>query len=84
MMDREYELFRGGLLTKIKIKDLPYDAVEFTITKKLTDDETGKVLVDSGYTMFFDPREFKEFFTPIINDLKVRFENDNSETSTGQ
>lgn len=82
MMDREYELFRGGVLTKIKIKDHPYDTVEFTITKRLDDEETGKKIVDSGYTMFFDPREFREFFTPIINDMKVRFDNERNENQS--
>jgi hypothetical protein len=41
-------------------------------------DENGKVIIDSGNTSFFDPREFKDFFEPIINDLKVRFDNANS------
>jgi len=75
--DREYELFRNGLSTKIRVKDHPYDLVEFTMFKKLTD-EDGKVVVDSAYTTFFSSREFTEFFTPLLNDLKVKIENDNS------
>jgi hypothetical protein len=74
-MDKTYELFKNGLLTTIKVKDHSYDLVEFTMKKKLTNDD-GKVLVDSGYTMFFSNREFKEFWEPIINDMKVRIEND--------
>jgi hypothetical protein len=41
-------------------------------------DENGKTIIDSGHTSFFDPREFAEFFGPIVNDLKVRIENADS------
>ena len=78
-MDATYEIGRGGGLTTFKIKDHAYDTVEFTIRKYL-EDEKGKVIIDSGYTVFFSEREFKDFFAPIVNDLKVRFENGN-ETS---
>ena len=75
-MDKTYELGRGGGLTTIKVKDHSYDVVEFTVTKYLADEREGKPpIVDSGYTVFFSNREFKEFFEPIVNDLKVRFEN---------
>ena len=82
-MDKTYEIGRGGGLTTFKIKDHTYDVVEFTITKYL-EDEKGKVIIDSGYTVFFSDREFKEFFAPIVNDLKVRIENANerSESNT--
>lgn len=79
--EREYELFRGGLLTKIKVKEMPYDLVELTISKKLNDEETGKPIVDSAYTTFYTTREFQEFLTPFINDMKVKFENDNSNSN---
>ena len=74
-MDKTYELFKNGLLTTIKVKDHAYDLVEFTMKKKLTNDD-GTVIVDSGYTMFFSNREFAEFWKPIIDDMKVRIEND--------
>lgn len=74
-MDKTYELFKNGLLTTIKVKDHAYDLVEFTMKKKLTNDD-GTVIVDSGYTMFFSSREFTEFWKPIIDDMKVRIEND--------
>lgn len=82
-MDNTYEIGRGGGLTTVKIKDHAYDVVEFTI-KKYLQDEQGKEIVNSGYTTFFSQREFKEFFTPIANDLKVRFENEqgSSESNT--
>jgi hypothetical protein len=41
-------------------------------------DEDGKVIVDNGQTYFFEPRQFEEFFTPIINDMKARFDNANN------
>lgn len=82
-MDNTYEIGRGGGLTAIKIKDHAYDVVEFTVTKYLKD-ENGKEIVNSGYTTFFTPKEFREFFTPMINDLKARFDNEqgSSESNT--
>ena len=76
-MDKTYEIGRGGGLTTFKIKDHAYDTVEFTITKFLVD-ENGKEIVNSGYTVFFSDREFREFFKPIVDDLKVRVEDANS------
>ena len=78
-MDLEYELYREGLTRTIKIKDhnvgTSYATVEFTVKNKLVD-QNGKVVIDGGNTCFFDPKEFEEFFVPIINELKVRLEND--------
>lgn len=76
-MDNTYELGRNGLLTTLVIKDHDYDVVEYSVTKRLID-ESGKVIVDSNNQMFFSNREFKDFFEPIINDLKVRFDDANS------
>ncbi len=74
-LNYESEIYRGGLLRTIKVKEQMYDLIELTITTKLTDEATGKVITDSGHTWFFEAKEFKEFFTPVINDLKVRLEN---------
>ena len=76
-MDNTYELGRNGGLTTIKIKDHSYDVVEFSITKYLVD-EKGTEIVNSGYTTFFSNKEFTEFFTPIVNDLKARIDNANN------
>jgi hypothetical protein len=80
-MDNTYEIGRGGGLTTIKIKDHPYDVVEFTITKYLKD-ERGTEIVNSGYTTFFSNKEFNEFFTPIVNDLKARLDNADNASNT--
>jgi hypothetical protein len=80
-MDNTYEIGRGGGLTTVKIKDHSYDVVEFTITKYLVD-ERGTEIVNSGYTTFFSNKEFIEFFTPIVNDLKVRIDNANDASNT--
>lgn len=80
-MDNTYEIGRGGGLTTVKIKDHSYDVVEFTITKYLAD-ESGKEIVNSGYTTFFSNKEFTEFFTPIVNDLKARLDNANHASNT--
>ena len=73
-MDNIYELYKRGLTTSLTIKDHDYDVVEFTLEKNLVD-ENGKVIVDSKYKMIFSNREFRDFFQPVINDLKVRFDN---------
>jgi len=77
-LDYEAEFGRGGLLKTIKIKEHKYDLIEFTITSKLTDEMSGKIIVDSGHTSFFDTKEFKEFFGTFINDMKVKLDNANS------
>jgi hypothetical protein len=77
-LDYEAEFGRGGLLKTIKIKEHKYDLIEFTITSKLTDEQSGKVIVDSGHTSFFDTKEFQEFFGTFINDMKVKLDNANS------
>jgi hypothetical protein len=81
-LNYEAEFYRNGLLKTVKVKEhnvgTTYETIEFTMTSKLTDEATGKVIVDSGHTSFFAPKEFKEFFGPIFNDLKVRLENENS------
>jgi len=75
--NREYEFFKDGLLKTVIVKQLKYDLVEFTIKTKLTDTD-GKIIIDNAYTSFFNTNEFMDFFEPIINDLKVSFENANS------
>ena len=80
-MHLEYEIHREGLTRTIKIKEhnvgTSYVTVEFTVKNKLVD-ENGKVIIDGGHTCFFDPKEFTEFFTPFINEMKVRLDNANS------
>jgi hypothetical protein len=81
-LNKVYEFGRSdGLLKTVVIKEhnlnTSYATIEFTIKNKLTD-ENGKVIIDSGHTSFFEPREFRDFFEPIINDLKVRFDDANS------
>jgi hypothetical protein len=73
-MNSTYEFNHESGLTAFKIKDHHYGIVEFTIVKHL-DHKGGKKNVSSSCTTFFTKKEFKEFFTPLINDLKVRFEN---------
>lgn len=83
MLNFETELSRAdGLYKSIVVKEHKYDLIEFTIKQKLTDTNTGKVISDTGYTTFYSNKEFKEFFEPLINELKVRF--DNEETNSIQ
>lgn len=80
-LNYEAEIYRGGLMRTIKVKEQKYDLIELTITTKLTDENTGKVITDSGHTWFFETKEFTEFFTPVINDLKARLENETDSNS---
>jgi hypothetical protein len=80
-LNYEAEIYRGGLMRTIKVKEMQYDLIELTVTTKLTDETTGTVITDSGHTWFFETKEFREFFTPVINELKERLDN---EPSNGQ
>jgi hypothetical protein len=77
-LNYEIEFYRAGLLKKLVIKEHKYDLVEFTVTSKLTDEATGKVITDTGHTSFFETREFVEFITPFINHMKEKIHNDNA------
>lgn len=77
-LDTTIELGRDGLLTTLVVKEHSYDTVEFTV-KKFLRDENGKELINSGYTCFFSNAEFKDFFQPLVNDLKVRFDHDTNQ-----
>ena len=78
-LNYEAEFYRDGLLKTVVIKEqnkgTSYATIEFTIKNKLTDVD-GKVIIDNGHTSFFSPKEFREFFGPIFNDMKERLDND--------
>lgn len=81
MSERIYEsvLKQGDLITILTIKDISYDMVEVTFKRDMKTDN-GKPIVDNKYTMFYTKQEFKEFFLPLIDTLKVRFDNANDAT----
>lgn len=72
-MNKVYEFYKDGLYKTIVIKEHMYDMIEFTILQRLTDDDDN-VLIDSKHDQYFTNKEFKEFFSPIVNDLKERFD----------
>jgi hypothetical protein len=78
-LNYEAEFYRDGLLKTVVIRErntgTSYATIEFTIKNKLTDVD-GKVIIDNGHTSFFSPKEFREFFGPIFNDMKERLDND--------
>ena len=77
-MKNSYEIFKGGLLTRIEINDVDVGGdVQVKFHRRLTDDK-GKDIINSSYEFFFTPRELRDFFQPIVDDLKVRFENADS------
>lgn len=81
-MQNVYELYRAGLLTTITIKDVPsVDMVQMTIARNLKEETSGKDMINSTLEMYFTPREFTELFQQICNDMKVRFDVQNSSQS---
>ena len=76
MLNFQTELYRDGLHKTILVKEHSYDIIELTITQKLTDLPSGKVITDNGFTTFYSSKEFKDFFEPLLNELKERFAND--------
>ena len=82
-----YEIYRDGLFRTITFKQAnsgkSYETIEMVMHQSLTD-ENGKVVTNTNHSLFFTPKEFKEFFAPIVNDLKVRFENDNTNKTSEQ
>jgi hypothetical protein len=76
-MNYEYEIVRDGLTRSVKVKSHTYDLIEFTIKQVLVDDK-GKEITNTGYTTFYDSKEFFTFFGPFINDMKRELDNANS------
>lgn len=76
-MNINIEISRPDLYRSITVKSIPYDLVEFTI-KQTSYMEDGKILTDGGYTTFYSTKEFKDFFQPLINELKVKFDETDS------
>lgn len=74
-LNYESILKQGDLVTILTIKQINYDMVEVTFKRDMKTD-TGKTIVDNRYTMFYTTKEFKDFFLPLIDELKVRFDND--------
>jgi hypothetical protein len=79
-MNINIEINRPDLYRSVTVKSIPYDLVEFTM-KQTSYTEDGKVLTDGGYTTFYSTKEFKDFFQPLINELKVRFDNDDANST---
>lgn len=67
-MNYEWELYRNGLMRTIKLKNHPYDVIEFTMMQNLVD-EQGRVIVNNCYTNFFSKKEFVDFFAPIVKTI---------------
>lgn len=74
-LNYESILKQGDLVTILTIKQINYDMVEVTFKRDMKTDN-GKTIVDNRYTMFYTTKEFKDFFLPLIDELKVRFDND--------
>lgn len=78
-MDNTYEMYKAGLLTTLTVKDLDVgDMIELKLHRIMVDDRTGKELINSNCTMYYTPKELKNFLYPFINDMKARFERANS------
>ena len=81
-MNIDIEISRPDLFRSVRVKSHNYDLVEFTI-KQISFDNNGKELTNSAHTTFYSTKEFKDFFQPLINELKARFdEQSTSESNT--
>ena len=76
-MNIDIEIGRPDLHRSIKVKSHDYDLVEFTI-RQVSFDENGRELTNGGHTTFYSTKEFKDFFQPLVNQLKKEFDNDNA------
>lgn len=76
-MNINIEINKAELHKSVTVKSHSYDIVEFTI-RQIAFDKDGKELTNSYHTTFYSTKEFKDFFQPLVNELKVRFDNDNS------
>ena len=70
---KEYVIYKDGLSTTMTVTDIN-GFVEMKMKQVLL--SNGTTLVDSENKYYFTPKEFQLFFQPFVNDLKVRFEND--------
>lgn len=77
-MHKKYELYRNGVLVEFSFVDLDVgDTVQMKIHRELKNDK-GEFIVNSTHEHYFTQRQFREFFTPIVNDLKERFDNESN------
>jgi hypothetical protein len=77
MLNFETELFRGGLLTTITLKEHDRDVIELTIKRLLKEDN--KELVNNHTSMFFSRKQLTNFLMPLINYLKENLDNEQTE-----
>jgi hypothetical protein len=73
------ELYRAGLLTNVEVIEHKHDAIEVTFRRNLKTEDGEKDILNSKYQMFFTQREFEEFFTPFIMNLKEKIDNDRTQ-----
>lgn len=81
-MNINIEINKPDLQRSVVVKSHSYDLVEFTV-KQVSFDKEGKELTNSYHTTFYNKKEFKDFFQPLVNELKVRFDNDNEDSIQG-
>jgi hypothetical protein len=74
MLNFETELFRGGLLTTITLKEHDRDVIELTIRRLLKENE--KELVNSKTSMFFSRKQLTNFLMPLMQYLKENLDNE--------
>ena len=81
-MNINIELHKPDLQRSVIVKSYDYDVIEFTI-KQASFDSHGNELTNSTHTTFYTQKEFKNFFQPLINELKVRFDDDKENSVQG-
>lgn len=73
-MNYEWEIFREGLTKHLRVREISYGNIEVTYGHHLVDDE-GNTVIENKIQTFYTPREFVDFFGPIVNTLKKDIDN---------
>jgi len=69
-LDFKTEQLADDLHTSLTIRSIPRGLIEVKFNRQMGD------VLNSSYTLYYTIPEFREFFEPMINELKERFDND--------
>jgi hypothetical protein len=69
----------NDVATTLSLKALPYDTVEFKLSRKVLDSD-GCIIQETETKMYPSPEALKEMMLPFINHLKEFYNEDQSGT----
>ena len=74
-MNNEWEISRNGFVTQFSVKEVAYGNIEVTYGYRLVDANLKGGIVANKIQTFYTPKEFVEFFGPIVETLKKDIDN---------